>query len=285
MSQQLVTVTEFGTRLVENLRAFRDQTAPGKRVAEAAWLTEFEAFTTARLPLRIVVPTGSLERLSPLARRVLRFLVSEGHPVMFGRIWAGCAEAKVPTRRAIDELIEVGLVRQQGIRRGQTIHLVGVPPVEALADPPVTTIVAPPVRGSSPLSAAVDRREAKETRAPASKSSKPGTHFSSLANSHVPIEAPKPKAEPRPAPVVDPALEWLQARVLSVLKSGVSYDRRELWRSLNAKGPEVTVEAVEAAVEALARVAVIERIPMVRSVRYRAYHTRSSRDGGDSGEE
>lgn len=282
---QLVTVTEFGTRVVESLRAFRDHVAPGKRIHEAAWLTEFEAFATARLALRIVAPAGSLERLSPLSRRVLRFLVAEVHPVKFGRIWAACAGAKVPTREAIDALVALGLVRREGIRRWQTISLVGVPPREALEDPPVTTVVAAPMRGVSPLSAALERLEAKETRAPARKSSKPGTHFSSLPISDAAANVPKPKVEPRPAPVVDAALEQLQARVLGILKSGVSYDRRELCRSLNVKGPEVTVEAVEAAVEALAQAAVVERISMVRSVRYRAYFTRSSRDGGENGDE
>lgn len=278
---QLVTVTEFGTKLVESLRAFRDQSPPGKRVVPAAWFSEFEAFATARLVP--VAGAGSLGGLSPLARRVARFLVAEGQPVKFHQIWAACQGAKVPTRQAIDDLVALGLVWQQGVRRGQTIRLVGLPPREALEDPAVTTVVA--LRGVSPLSSALERLEAKETRAPAAKSSKPGTHFSSLPISHAATEVPKPKAEPRPAPVVDQALEQLQARVLAILKSGVSYDRRELCRSLNVKGAAVTVEAVEAAVEALAQTAVVERIPMVRSVRYRAYFTRSSRDGGDSGEE
>lgn len=96
-----------------------------------------------------------------------------------------------------------------------------------------------------------------------------------------PKSTPAASATPRESkPAVDNStLRRLEGEITRVLRSGASYDTRELRRNISAAFPTIALEDIDAACADMARAGAVERIRISeRLTRYRLYPKRKADD-------
>jgi DNA-binding HxlR family transcriptional regulator len=162
-------------------------------------------------------PGNPRHTLAELKARVMRVLEAETAPTAFGSLSVTLRMAKPNLRAALNALEADGAIVRRGVKRFQRI---GTPRVMAAA---AETIAVRPETVRAP----------RETKAPDAEPTP-------VARETAPV--PRETADRR-----------LVAEIMRVLKSGASYDPREIRRNVLTAFPTISVDDIVAACEAMAR--------------------------------